>query len=86
MLVKCKNILDLLSDLIEQDLEQEIFIDMMEHINHCENCLALFHTFNKTLDLYHSMKPIKIPPKKKKVFHKWLHIEVRRIVVKRDKL
>ena len=83
MLIRCRDIIDLLSDLVERELEDEIFEAMMEHIEECERCLALFHTFNKTLDLYHSMKPVRLPPKKKKTFHRWLRVEMRRIVVKR---
>ncbi len=82
MLIRCKDIFEFISEMYDSELEEEIFNDVMEHINHCERCLALYHTFNKTVDLYRSLKPVKLPAKKKRQFHRWLHIEIRKISVR----
>jgi len=35
--------------------------------------------------LVHSLEPIKLEQKKKREFHRWLHIEVKQIVIKKYK-
>lgn len=83
MIIRCKDILNLLSDLYDDELDT-VFEDLIyEHINECERCLALLNTFEKTLDLFHSLEPVKLEPKQKQKFHKWLRVEIRRIVIKR---
>jgi hypothetical protein len=37
------------------------------------------------LDLFHSLEPVKLEQEKKKEFHRWLHIEVKQIVIKKYK-
>lgn len=84
MIIRCKDIIDLLSELYEHQLEQEIEEMFMEHIYECERCLAMFHTFEKTLDLLHTIEPpVKLDKKKKHDFHKWLKIEIKRVVIKK---
>ncbi|MFN3550691.1 MAG: hypothetical protein ACK4WJ_02635 [Endomicrobiia bacterium] len=84
MIIRCKNIIDLLSDLYEHQLEQELEEIVMEHIYECKRCLAMLHTFEKTLDLLHTIEPyVKLERKKKNDFHRWLRVEIQRITVKR---
>ncbi len=84
MIIRCKDIIDLLSDLYEHKLEQELEETLMEHIYECKRCLAMFHTFEKTLYLLHKVEPhVKLERKKKNDFHKWLRVEIRRITIKR---
>lgn len=85
MIIKCKDIINLLSDFYEDELEDEIEQLLLEHIEECKRCLALLNTFEKTIDLYHSLKPIRLEPQLRRKFHKWLHFEVRQIVIKKYK-
>jgi len=82
-MVRCKCIICQLTDMVEHELSNDIYDDIMEHIRHCPNCGILYNTFVKTINLCHSIEKVKLPANKKKVFHKWMHVEVKKIVVKR---
>lgn len=86
MIIRCKDIISLLSDLYDNTLDKDIYESVMDHINHCKFCLALYHTFTKTMDLYHSLKPLKLSPQKRRMFHRWLHIKICKTEVKRYRL
>ncbi|MCS7151806.1 MAG: zf-HC2 domain-containing protein [Endomicrobia bacterium] len=83
MIIKCKDVFELLSELYDDELEENYEDLIQQHINECENCLALLHTFERTLDLFHSLQPIKLEQKRKQEFHRWLKVEIKRIVIKR---
>lgn len=83
MIIKCKDVLNLLSDLYDEELEDSFEELIYEHIYECQRCLALLNTFERTLDLFHSLQPIKLERKQKREFHRWLKIEIKRIVIKR---
>ncbi len=85
MIIRCKDIFRLLSALHDCELEKEIEEIMLQHINECERCLALFNTFEKTLDLFDSLEPIVLEKEYKQKFHKWLRVEIRQIEIKRKK-
>ncbi|MCX7716650.1 MAG: zf-HC2 domain-containing protein [Endomicrobia bacterium] len=85
MIIKCKDIINLLSDFYDNELESEIEQLLLDHIEECRRCLALLNTFEKTLELFHSIQPVQLEPKLKKRFHRWLHFEVKQIVVKKYK-
>ena len=82
-MVGCKCIICRLTEMVEKDIEQDIYDDILEHIEHCDNCLALYNTFVKTIDLCHDMDKIKLSKKKKKDFHQWIRVEAKRVVIKR---
>ncbi len=82
-MVGCKGIIYKLTEMVDHDIEQEIYEEILEHIEHCDKCFALYNTFVKTISLCHNMEKIKLPKKKKKDFHRWIHIEVSRVVVKK---
>jgi uncharacterized Zn finger protein len=82
-MVGCKCIICHLTEMIEDEISKEIYDEMLEHMEHCENCSSLYNTFIKTIDLFHNIEKIKLPSKKKKVFHKWVHLEAKKIVIKK---
>lgn len=84
-IIRCRDILNLLSDFYDNELEEEIENLFREHIEECKNCLSLLHNFEKTLELFHSFEPIKLEPQKKREFHRWLHIEIKKITIKKYK-
>ncbi len=85
MIIKCKDIFALLSDLHDCNLEKEVEDLMLEHIRECERCLALFNTFEKTLELFDSLEPIILEKEYKQKFHKWLRIEIQQIKISKKK-
>ncbi|MFQ3675686.1 MAG: hypothetical protein SNJ64_04005 [Endomicrobiia bacterium] len=84
-MVGCKCIICRLTEMVEKEISEKIYNDLMEHIEHCEDCHSLYNTFIKTIDLYHNMESVKLPAKRKKVFHKWIHIEAKKIVIKKNR-
>jgi hypothetical protein len=84
MIIRCKDIINLLSSFYDHELEEELQEMFLEHIYECQRCLALFNTFEKALELFHSIeKPVKLERKKKQEFHRWLRVEIRRVVIKK---
>lgn len=84
-MVGCKCIICRLTEMVEDELSKEISENMIEHMENCESCHSLYNTFLKTIDLCHKMEKVKLPSLKKRNFHKWIHIEAQKIVIKRKK-
>jgi Mn-dependent DtxR family transcriptional regulator len=82
-MVGCKCIICKLTEMIEHEISKDIYDEIIEHIEHCENCNSLYNTFVKTIDLFQNIEKVKLPKKKKKIFHKWVHIEAQKVVIKR---
>lgn len=82
-IIRCKDITDLLSELYDNELERDIEELMFDHIFECERCHTLFSTFERMLDMFHSLEPVKLERVQKIRFHKWLKVEIKRIVIKR---
>ncbi len=85
MILKCKDVIELISEFFDDELEAEEQEFLFNHIYQCKNCLNLYNSLHQMLDLVHSLKPIKLEQKKKREFHRWLHIEVKQIVIKKYK-
>ena len=85
MIIKCEDILDLLSEFFDDELDLEEQEFLFDHIYQCKKCLNIYNSFHQMLDLFHSLEPVKLEQGKKKEFHRWLHIEVRQIVIKKYK-
>lgn len=83
--MRCKDILNLLSEFYDHELESEIEALFKEHLEECERCLSLLHNFEKMLELYHSFEPVRLEPHKKRQFHRWLHIEIKKITIRKSK-
>lgn len=86
MIIRCKDIINLLSEIYDEELEEELREMVFEHIYECQRCLALLNTFEKTLDLIHSLEEeIKLERVQRQQFHKWLKIEIRRVAIKKHR-
>jgi anti-sigma factor RsiW len=51
----CKRYLALLSDYVDDELEQDLCASLEEHMAGCENCMIVVNTMKKTIDLYHTV-------------------------------
>jgi predicted anti-sigma-YlaC factor YlaD len=51
----CKKYLALLSDYVDDDLQQDMCASLEEHMADCENCMIVVNTLKKTIDLYHTV-------------------------------
>jgi len=81
-MIECKEICNLLSDLIDDELELNLEKEIRRHIYKCEKCSSSLNTFTKTLDLIHSIKSQPIPLKVHKKLWKVIYIETRHLKVK----
>ena len=58
-MMTCKEVLEALSSLIDQDLRQEVATEMRKHIGNCSDCRAEFDTLTMTIKLYrHNPEPV----------------------------
>jgi len=57
-MMTCREVLDSISSLIDEDLKQEVLQEMRRHIHVCSDCRAEFDSMTMTIKLYrHEMKP-----------------------------
>jgi predicted anti-sigma-YlaC factor YlaD len=57
-MMTCKEVLEKISPLLDEELKEEIVVEMKRHIGKCSDCRAEFDTMTMTLKLYrHSETP-----------------------------
>jgi hypothetical protein len=76
MVLDCAHVLLMMSDLVDEMLSEELLDEMREHVETCECCRAMLHTFTRTLDLCHCMGTVRLPAARRREYHHWLHVEV----------
>ena len=57
---ECSEIFELLSDLIDKELESGLEKELLEHISGCRNCSVYLRTFQKTVSLCRGSSVIEI--------------------------
>ncbi|OGS19995.1 MAG: hypothetical protein A2252_01740 [Elusimicrobia bacterium RIFOXYA2_FULL_39_19] len=75
-MVECKEIFDLLSDLIEHELEHNQEDEILAHLLECENCFPYLHTFRKTVCLCKSIAPVEVPQEVHQEFWQIIKVEI----------
>lgn len=61
MVVKCKDIFDLLFDYLNEELEDELYTEIEEHITECHHCISFVHTYQRTVTLCQSIEIVRVP-------------------------
>ncbi len=64
--MKCEEYLELISMYLDRDLDPKDAEDLEEHLSLCKNCMAIFHTLEKTILLsynYYRKKYCRVPKK-----------------------
>lgn len=51
-MMTCREVLDSISSLIDEDLKQEVLQEMRRHIHLCSDCRAEFDSMTMTIKLY----------------------------------
>ncbi len=62
--MNCRKYLELISLYLDREIDQLLIEELEEHLSLCENCLNLFNTLSKTIDLsrnYYKKKYSKVP-------------------------
>lgn len=72
-----------MTEMMEHQLEEDICDEILEHFESCENCLSLYNTLIKTAELFQEMEHLQLPVEKKKVFHRWVHIEAKKFIIRK---
>jgi len=61
-MVKCKEILDILSDYVDGELTEGQCGQIQEHLKDCSRCREFVETFRESLELAHNLDK-ELPPK-----------------------
>jgi len=77
-MVECKEILELLSELIDGELEHGLEAEILEHLGHCECCSPFIHTFKRTVTLCRSIETIDVPEEVHEEFWQVIRVEIRK--------
>ena len=59
--VKCKEVIDQLSDYLDAEAREELCRAIEEHLAHCGDCKVVVDTVRKTIVLYHNSGPDEAP-------------------------
>jgi predicted anti-sigma-YlaC factor YlaD len=60
-MMTCKEVLDSLSSIIDEDLKQEVAHEMHKHIHVCSECRAHLDTMTMTIKLYRHVENPAMP-------------------------
>jgi len=64
--MKCEQLLQYLSDYIDQDLDEELSAEAQEHLATCENCRVVLDSTQQTIFLFREQGKRTIPAKSRK--------------------
>lgn len=59
--MRCKELIDNLSDYLDGELDSELAQGLARHLEHCEDCRIVVDTTKKTLDICCSTEPVPLP-------------------------
>ena len=60
-MMSCKEVLESLSEYVDEDVKQEIAQEMHKHIDVCSDCRAEFNTLTMTIKLYRHFETPAMP-------------------------
>ncbi len=61
MVVRCKDIFELLSDYLDEELESDLYTEIEEHLEECPHCIPFVNTYRRTVTLCQSIEIIEVP-------------------------
>lgn len=65
MTMKCEELLQYLSDYIDQNLDEELTAEAQEHLATCHNCKVVLDTTQQTIFLFREQGQRTIPAKRR---------------------
>ncbi len=78
MVIRCKDIFELFSDYLDEELESDLFAEIEEHLEECEHCISFFHTYQRTVTLCQSIEIVEVPGEIHLKFWRTLHKEIKK--------
>jgi len=77
-MVNCKEIFELISDLIDEEIEieEELHREFLEHISECPHCGPFLNTFKKTVNLCRRIENIRVPEEVHISFWRSIRVEI----------
>ncbi len=67
--MKCEELLQYLSDYVDQDLDEELTAEAEEHLRTCANCHVMLDTTQQMIFLYRKGRREGIPARRRKVLY-----------------
>ena len=64
--MKCEDLLQYLSDYIDQDLDEALTAEAQEHLSTCQNCHIVLDTTQRTISLFREHSKQTIPADRKR--------------------
>jgi len=77
-MVNCEEILELLSDLVEHEMDIDFEEDITEHLSECPRCVVILSTFRKTVSLVNTIEMKRVPVIVHRHLWQVIHIEERK--------
>jgi len=71
----CRRLLGMLSDYIDEELEEQLCREIEAHLAECENCRVVVDTLRKTVLLYRMSGPPELPEDVERRLFKVLDLE-----------
>jgi anti-sigma factor RsiW len=59
--MNCKEVIDLLSDYLANELPEEHFAEIRSHLRRCRNCTVLLDSLKTTIELTHNLEAEDFP-------------------------
>lgn len=60
-MMNCKEVVDLLSDYLANELPEEQFAEIRSHLQGCRNCTVLLDSLKTTIELAHNLEAEDFP-------------------------
>ncbi len=76
-MMNCKEVVDLLSDYLANELPKEDVAGIRSHLAGCPNCMAFLDSLNTTVKLTHNLNEEDIPPEVVDRLHAFLRSKTR---------
>ena len=75
MTVDCREILEGLSDYIDEELDEKTCREIEKHLKDCYNCRVVVNTLRQTVTLYHEAAPHELPGDVRMRLHKVIQLK-----------
>ena len=70
--MKCEELVQYLSDYVDQDLDEELRADAEEHLRTCPNCHVMLDTTQQMIFMYRKGRREGIPAERRRVLYNQL--------------